>query len=748
MIAKRLDQVGLTEVVGSPYEHLTTDDLATDVARIGSTPACLVIDRDIDLAAAVVVPATLKLVKMPGVRFVNNGGSIEFEGNPFVFGQEMTREPWFEGFAAGDITFTGDAPSDVSSELAYVAANSITERLALLTEWFDGCKLTFHCFERPITSHVATNDHHNLYFRKGDFTNSYANGTNVAAFIIGSYAKFHSEHGARIFSSSVNQSPQIVRTKDNCMFSMIKDNQFENGGGAFDGISFGVAIASGSFMCHIKNNQANGIQSYQFGIYGAGGNNPSYCTIDRNYSSGISTQNIAVIAGDHCAVTRNTVNVKDFVTGNAYASYIDIEPNQPLDTVRHLLIEGNKIDMRGAALANPEAGEQYAIGIIVQGVVTEGITDLIVRDNEFWCDEEADAQMQTAIEITGVENATVCGNKSRGVGNMFVAKQCNNVKFYNNEENGEYYGAVYMDATGNSRVYNNYTRGAGAVIESEKRHLAASDGSNVITLLHSNADSSDGRMFQSYVGQQMRFNNVLYTVTAVDTVSTFQSVTVNTTVPACDMVSCAASAVDASGNSFNVPAHGFATGAGIVIYTPDGTVPSGLDNLGRYWVIKIDDDHFRLASTRALALANTPIDLTTQGTGTQEFYPALWTEFSNNEYRDNDFSAYTLLGTSRKDAVSKVDDFSTARTLSPADNGETIVFHSNSAVAVTAPAGLGADFGALLIQKGTGQITVSAGAGVTLQNRQSHSKSAGQFAGVSLVAVAADSLVLMGDTAA
>jgi len=75
------------------------------------------------------------------------------------------------------------------------------------------------------------------------------------------------------------------------------------------------------------------------------------------------------------------------------------------------------------------------------------------------------------------------------------------------------------------------------------------------------------------------------------------------------------------------------------------------------------------------------------------------------------------------------------------------VLNNASAVTVTVPSGLGAGFNCSFVQKGAGQVSFAASS-TTINNRQSHTKINAQYGVASIVAYAADTFVLAGDTAA
>ena len=109
---------------------------------------------------------------------------------------------------------------------------------------------------------------------------------------------------------------------------------------------------------------------------------------------------------------------------------------------------------------------------------------------------------------------------------------------------------------------------------------------------------------------------------------------------------------------------------------------------------------------------------------------------------DGDFGGTAILGF---DATLN-DQTGTAYTILASDAGKVITCNNGSAVTVTVPASLGAGFTCSVVQKGAGQVTFAASS-TTINNRQSHTKIAGQHGIATLVSTAADVFVLAGDTA-
>lgn len=86
--------------------------------------------------------------------------------------------------------------------------------------------------------------------------------------------------------------------------------------------------------------------------------------------------------------------------------------------------------------------------------------------------------------------------------------------------------------------------------------------------------------------------------------------------------------------------------------------------------------------------------------------------------------------------------------LSADDRGKTLIFSSSATQGITCSSGLDVGYNATFVQYGSGQLELSAAAGVTILNRQSHTKTAGTYAAASVVIISSDVYLFSGDTSA
>lgn len=94
-----------------------------------------------------------------------------------------------------------------------------------------------------------------------------------------------------------------------------------------------------------------------------------------------------------------------------------------------------------------------------------------------------------------------------------------------------------------------------------------------------------------------------------------------------------------------------------------------------------------------------------------------------------------------------VNNQSGAYTLQSSDNGKVVIVTSASAATVTVPSSLSVGFSCAIIQGGAGQVTISGDGTMTVNNFDSHSDLAGQYAGASIYVHATNESILQGRTA-
>ncbi len=81
--------------------------------------------------------------------------------------------------------------------------------------------------------------------------------------------------------------------------------------------------------------------------------------------------------------------------------------------------------------------------------------------------------------------------------------------------------------------------------------------------------------------------------------------------------------VNVSSNTITITSHGYTTGDVVVYYANGGTAVSGLTNYAIYYVIAVNSNTIKLATSATNAAAGTAIDLTVVGSGTQKLFEPL-----------------------------------------------------------------------------------------------------------------------------
>ncbi len=97
-------------------------------------------------------------------------------------------------------------------------------------------------------------------------------------------------------------------------------------------------------------------------------------------------------------------------------------------------------------------------------------------------------------------------------------------------------------------------------------------------------------------------------------------------------------------NTLTDNGHGLRTGTGPVRVSSDGTLPAGLTAGTDYWVIVVDANTLKLATSLANALQETAIDFTSDGSGTHTMHDVTGSENAEDDTREPTASEIAFLG--------------------------------------------------------------------------------------------------------
>lgn len=93
----------------------------------------------------------------------------------------------------------------------------------------------------------------------------------------------------------------------------------------------------------------------------------------------------------------------------------------------------------------------------------------------------------------------------------------------------------------------------------------------------------------------------------------------------------------------------------------------------------------------------------------------------------------------------KISSISTSYTLAATDNAVVIQTTAASAITITIPAGLPTGFNCMVLQYGAGQVTFAAASGVTIINRNSYTKTLGQYSIATVLHLGSNIVVISGE---
>lgn len=254
---------------------------------------------------------------------------------------------------------------------------------------------------------------------------------------------------------------------------------------------------------------------------------------------------------------------------------------------------------------------------------------------------------------------------------------------------GGYYNEISVVASANTIIDNNVIQKhqlgtLAGILENEVTYAATSSGS-AITQSHFYGGWSTGFIHPYQIGMTITYNGADYPIaTVIDS----DHITVTGTPGTVGSMTWTSGNVNAGADTITLTAHPYNTGSKVDLSTtgvlPAHTRPIPDPSAGGlryfYYVIKVDANTIKVASTLANALANIPIDLTDTGSGTGTIMPTVVTKFSSNRFSNNsaaDGHKLELTGTS--EILSTADD-RTITNVADADYSAIAPFYGVKAV--------------------------------------------------------------------
>ncbi len=643
----RLNGASVSQSAGSVIYADRYPNFATALAA--ATGKTLVINKAMGVSTAAVIPATAKLrFERAGLLQKSGLGKITFQGVGLI--DAKSQHPAFSGFAVGDITWTGtDYPKEISLELWDTSNTSLSDRLERAAAAFkEGSKVVrFLAFPRVITKSVELFDAQSIHFTRGDYPNT-ATGfpSTHPPFLLNDHCGVSADPGAVLYESNSPRNAHLFGAK--MMFvtgsdGTVEDIQISNlyikghpsqiHNGQSSTIILGNARNSS-----VRNVTLDGTHAYGItvGGYSTAGNYAEVVEVTDIKILNTGTQLVNVINGKNITFRDIQIDLRNHNSVGSFAA-IDIEPNTTDNKVENITVENVVIDARTTVPGI------YITGVAMQAAGAAQLVNPVVRNvrvmgRDISTDGSSGGFLYSAVIVYGavggvIENVFVQGS----VGQALFVQASRYLKIrdidvmQNNSSSGfavEIQSCAQCEIEGvslkkSSTPITQYTN----IKESEIEYTVTASGSKI-------TETNPGgypQFYNHFTGLKVLLNNTQYTVNTVNNV-TFS---ITTTVPVGTLAvkTFASTSVDTGADMLTVPGHGHKTGSKVK-YTAGSAAVEGLTNGSSYFVIALNSNTLKLATSLANALAGTAIDLTSKGAGTQTLTPVLATRFSSNRYRN------------------------------------------------------------------------------------------------------------------
>lgn len=606
---------------------------------IDTTEAFLVIDDNANVPDPTTVPANVVLDFRNRARLVKtDDGSLTFLGLGVL--ETDTKTPYFEGFAAGGVTWTGTVfPQVISTEILHTGDDSLTTRVNFVDQSMLGNPVTIKCYPRTITASTIISEHHGIYFTDGEYPNTCATygGTNKPAIQMKDHTWMDGDPGNIVYESNVINNEWTVYSW----------NSWNSG---FDSASTDIRIRNINFRSSddtlisaanhstvffnntdgavIENCTFYRTRGYTiiFGGYGTTGNfcNNGLALNNRFYEIGNQTLNVT--NGKNIRFAGNYFDCRNSV-GTSTFTVIDLEPNTDDDLIYNVLVEDNFIN------ADDENGFSKTIYGIAAQTGSGNSQNITIRNNTVFGGSVVPtpsnfSPLGNGISLNGILEAYVHGNTVRtGFQNSIVAVNSQGVRIF---DNCIYQGSgvsappgatLLLKAVAEGDIYDNVLSKSPvgltqyASVYEEEGTVVATASSSTLTIP---AEAAISLLFYNWWGGRMViYNGSTYTVSSYTDI---RNIVATTSVGGLGSKTFIPSNVNTGADNIAITDHGFQTGT-IVMPSTFGTLPSPLNAGTKVFVIRVDANNIQLAATLSDANTGTELDLTTTGVNTSTLTP-------------------------------------------------------------------------------------------------------------------------------
>jgi hypothetical protein len=192
--------------------------------------------------------------------------------------------------------------------------------------------------------------------------------------------------------------------------------------------------------------------------------------------------------------------------------------------------------------------------------------------------------------------------------------------------------AVYADGTPTAKSFSDGAKSTATITVSSAAYVFNSTPTlkiNGVTISYTPVATATGsaKAIMTAINANASLNTVIVATNGANTGSVVYATASTTGINAYLIESSSAAALLPSNNTFyggsasdlslsadtiSEVAHGFSTGLAVLLVTSSGTAPTGLTTGTTYYVIKVTDDKYSLASTANNAAAGTAIDISAE----------------------------------------------------------------------------------------------------------------------------------------